>query len=118
MHARNSTSTSCTLLCMTMVVSLSSTRETREVDGGGVDERDLLRRRRTPHQLHERELRVIRALPMELGVEADDRFAFERADDIIEVVLGVDPARQAGPCSTGWPASSHALLPPATFTVS
>ncbi len=64
---------------------------------------------------------------MELGVEREGVGVRRRIEEGVELALGVDPA-VAGwggrgrygsiPVETGWPASTQAVVPPATFTAS
>src|SRR5690606_8242352 len=86
------------------------------------DDGDLAARR----QLHQRQVRPVRALPVELGVEGVGRTGRRPRDEVLEAPLVVDPAvggpggRAYGwlPVATSKPASIHALVPPATFTAS
>ena len=94
-----------------------------DVDDERVDEHDLV----PGGQLQEGELRVVGALAVELGVERVGIDARRLVDEGGELSLGVDPA-EAGfrgpgrygsiPVDTGSPASTHAVVPPATFTAS
>ena len=108
-------------------VALEELGERLDVDGKGIHERDEV----VDGELHERDLRVVRALPMELGVDRVCGRAREMADHVGERVVRGDPAdgglRHAPvttgsgglePVTTSLPARTHARVPPATFTAS
>jgi hypothetical protein len=88
--------------------------EGRDVDGERVDEDDVV----GPGQLHEGKLWKVGLLPVELGVETDERLVGEGVENVGEVVVVLDGSiRQADPAprSTGCPASIQPIVPPATL---
>ena len=113
-----------------------------DVDGERVEQGHLDGAVVRPGELHQRQLGVVRALPVELGVERVDRHAREALQQIVEgttvgdqplVGFGVDGWLAAGagptregtatsgqgapyrPWRTGRPRSAQASVPPATF---
>jgi hypothetical protein len=100
-----------------------------DVDRERVDQHEFLPVGAAPSDLDERELRKVRALAVELGVEGIAGRGEQCLDEVVEIALSVDPARRRcvrqspaapdpAPVTTSKPAPVHAIIPPATFTTS
>src|SRR5690606_28995966 len=96
-----------------------------EVDRQGVDQHEAV----GPGDLHQGQLRIVGALPVELRVDREPGLVDQLVDDrtprplVVDEVrrgLGHVPPAQPGsrPVTVGWPASTQASVPPATLTAS
>ena len=104
-------------------VRLEQAPQHGHVDRQRVDQDELV----VPAELHQRQRREVGALPMELGVDRICRLGHEGVDDVVEIVLTIDPAVRsferrggghAAPDTYSRPDMSHAKVPPATLTTS
>ena len=102
--------------------SLEQRHELVHIGGEWIDQRDLI----APRQLHQGQLRVVRPLPVELGVEGVARLGQDLLDDLLQLAAVGDPASRlvcfalrhavGSPATSSSPLSTQAMTPPATFT--